>query len=407
MPDQIKAPPRAWYGPVADMLRKGASKIRPYEPGALPLVSDTLDSLGRGVDAWSYGDRMFGPPANAPLVNERTQNMIGALPLGAGSKALGMGASLAQLVPARPLLNADATAAARLAKRIAGADDAVKQGGDVSEIWKQFGLTPAPGLAHPKQTGKVADKLYHTRWLEEIEPQNAMKPGAADIQTHKYLDQVMDSPDLLRQYPFLRDVEFHVSGVKNKDAAAWFKPQSGTQGQIEMFDGALKQPGSKPGEAFGDVASHEISHAVMAGFGQSNAYGHGVSDRLQPSAMSSLADMTGYMQADPFADEKYGWVPEQLMKMLTSPQGRSQAGNGWWDRSAGETIAELVSKRRQMTNAGERLPAPTDMYDPTQVINDNVMDKAASFGANAAGYPPEFVSKSYIEALRRSGTIPK
>ena len=68
---------------MSEVLRKGASKVRRYEPPALPLISETLDSLGRGTEGWAYGDKLLGPGVSKPLVTEKTLDMLGAVPVGA------------------------------------------------------------------------------------------------------------------------------------------------------------------------------------------------------------------------------------------------------------------------------------------------------------------------------------
>lgn len=71
---------------LSEALRAGAKKVRRYEPESLPLISESMDSLGRGAEGWAYGDKMLGPGVNKPLVTEKTLDMLGALPVGAPLK---------------------------------------------------------------------------------------------------------------------------------------------------------------------------------------------------------------------------------------------------------------------------------------------------------------------------------
>jgi len=101
MADDLTTPPR---NELAFWL---AQKLRSADPSTLERASPVLGSLARGVkgamldpvarglESWAYGDRFFGPPANAPLVNERTMDMTSALPLGAATGAVSKMAPMA------------------------------------------------------------------------------------------------------------------------------------------------------------------------------------------------------------------------------------------------------------------------------------------------------------------------
>ena len=99
--DELKESPRIdWLYGLAQKLRRAPGKLAEAAPilGAVAEASKEAltEPIARGLEHWAYGDRMFGPPANAPLVNQRTMDMASAMPLGVVGQAP-KGAALASL----------------------------------------------------------------------------------------------------------------------------------------------------------------------------------------------------------------------------------------------------------------------------------------------------------------------
>jgi hypothetical protein len=99
--DELKESPRIdWLYGLAQKLRRAPGKLAEAAPilGAVAEASKEAltEPIARGLEHWAYGDRMFGPPANAPLVNQRTMDMAAAMPLGVVGQAP-KGAALASL----------------------------------------------------------------------------------------------------------------------------------------------------------------------------------------------------------------------------------------------------------------------------------------------------------------------
>lgn len=108
------SPPASEWGVIlADLLRRGSEKLK-STPGVTyggNIVGDTVgsivgkvlgntgESLARGVEGWNYGDKLFDTRANVPLVNSKTEDMLGALPIGTGSKSgVGLAGALASML---------------------------------------------------------------------------------------------------------------------------------------------------------------------------------------------------------------------------------------------------------------------------------------------------------------------
>jgi len=87
MDNLVASPPASeWGTTLTELLRKGAGVARSGGARSLPVVPELLDSLARGVEGWNYGDKLFDTRANVPLVNSKTEDMLGALPIGTASK---------------------------------------------------------------------------------------------------------------------------------------------------------------------------------------------------------------------------------------------------------------------------------------------------------------------------------
>lgn len=93
--DNLRAPDR---NELAYWLSQKLRKVSPEVIGRGNPVLGALggfmkesvtDPVARGLESWAYGDRLLGPPANAPMVNQRTMEMASAVPLGAATGALG------------------------------------------------------------------------------------------------------------------------------------------------------------------------------------------------------------------------------------------------------------------------------------------------------------------------------
>jgi len=405
--DEIKASPRHKYlGVLSDLLRKGSEGIRPFEPTAAPLVSDFLGSLGKGTEGWAYGDRLLGPPAGAPMVTDKSLDMLGALPLGAAGKgaALGAGAlgakglALAQLVPARPLLNADPIAAARLATRIKKADDAVVEGAMPEDIWHDFKLLKSPGLAHPQMTGKVGDKLHHARWMEEIDPENAIRRDFDPTQVGlSYANQVFDSPELFRQYPKLGDIQFEVTPGMKQGVLGQFDPNKSEFGRILV-------PSTAPD--FRGTASHELSHGVMNQFKQANSYGHGAS-RVTPENRITIEDMSHLLRDEDPTRKYYGKVPEFMNDFVFLPNGATRNRAGGWDMSSGEALAEAVRSRTKMHPEARKVVSPAEHFpqDSSKLHNDQVITRAAQIAQSEGSLDQK--TSALVRMLRTFGVVPQ
>jgi hypothetical protein len=393
MSDELKASPRnEFLFSLAQKLRAAPGKLSQASPVLGTLSRAALGDIPQGLEHWAYGDSPLGPPANAPMFNEKALPMLEAAPIGALGP-LAKGAALAQLVPARPLLNADATAAKRLADRIRGADDAIMQQATPDEVWKQFGLTRAPGNPLIGRTGKIGENAYHTRWLEEIDSLNRLK-SKDSVRSARDVGDVFDSSKLFRQYPDLLDIQFKLGDPNKKMGGAYFPGAR----RIEMYRD-LDDPD------FPGIAAHELNHGIMDHFGQVNATGHGVDTPLTQTERNRLINMAGYMSADSFGNEKYGQVPEQLLEFARIGDGRTVNQAGAWDRSAGETLAEAVRKRRMLTPEVAKQINPAYQYPSKDYpLSDAVMDR----GAQAARFdmPADVGGKTLVEILRRVGVLP-
>ena len=374
--DELKPSPRnELLFSIAEKLRGAPAKLGRANPILGRLSSMVLGDIPKGLEHWAYGDSPLGPPANAPAVRiDRALPMLEAAPIGVVGSALGKGVAMAQLVPALPLRNVDVTAAKRLADRIRLANDAEKSGATKDEIWKMFGLTEAPGNIFPGRSGKLSNAhtapetgAYHTKWLEEIDPENRLKP-LSSINRAKYVNQVFDSPELFRQYPFLKDIEFKLDNPR-KNLGGLFEPGMGERGRMSVYK-ELDDP------ALQGVAAHELSHGIMHNFGQVNSLGHGAED-LTPEMRNRINNMAGYMQVDPFAAEKYGNVPDQMLEFAKMPSGRTSNRTGSWDRSAGEALAEAVRTRLRIPTDMRKAVDPSYAYPKDPLLSDVIMDRSA------------------------------
>ena len=402
--DELKEPPR---NELAYWL---SQKLRSVNPSAVGRASPVLGALGgfvkgavtdpvaRGLESWAYGDRAFGPSANAPLVNERTMEMASALPLGLGAKGA---MATAQLVPARPLLNADALAASRLAKRIREADDAVVEGANARDIWEFFGLQRAPGLVHPRQTGKIADKLHQTRWLEELNPENKIVKGFDPARVGEYpVDKVFDSPELFRQYPELRNITLEVTPSQFSDKSL---------GEFQYLKnkgyGKIVIPSNSPD--FQGTAAHELSHGVMHNLGQVSSYGYG-GGNVNELMHGAIGDVGAYLESLPGSAQALGKVPEQLYRMSTAPNGRTSLRNGLWDLSSGETLAEtsrLRSGADSLSDLMRKARAPEEDFPVANPLNDYLVERAAKI--SRTGAPIDQQAQSLVRLLRENGVVPQ
>lgn len=398
--DEVKASPRnELLFSIAQKLREAPAKLRRVRPVLGSLGEFVLGGIPKGLEHYAYGDSPLGPPANAPMVRaDRAFDMLEATPIAAVAGGL-PGKAAAQLVPARPLLNADATAAQRLAQRIRKADDAVLQGASTDELWKNFGLSPAPGLVHSRMSGKVAPDVYHARWLEELDPENLLQKNFDPTQVGRSsIHQVFNSPELFRQYPHLKDIEVDVIPAskrkKGTEGEFWFT--KGPAGRIE-----LPQDSSNPA----DVLRHELSHGVMHNFGQANASGYGALE-LSDKTRGSIADMNSYLQLtqDP---RMLGSVPMQLEDFIRRPEGHLFNRTGTWDRSSGEAIAEAVRMRANVSPE-YRAANPPDMAYPVDVdqLHNDQLTYRAMQTANSEG-PVDYKTQSLLKLLRDFGVLPK
>jgi hypothetical protein len=139
---------------LAQKLRRAPDTLGKASPVLGALAGSAKEYLtepiARGLESWAYGDRMFGPPANAPLVNERTLDMASAMPLGAAGKA---GATAASFVP---LMGPKAVEARRL----------LRGGAKSDELWAEL-----QALAVPHRPKDVL--LPERRFLTEIDDSSA------------------------------------------------------------------------------------------------------------------------------------------------------------------------------------------------------------------------------------------
>lgn len=398
--DELKPSPRnelLWQ--IAQKLRSAPAELGRANPVLGRLSEVALGDIPKGLEHWAYGDRMFGPPANAPLVNDRTLSMLESAPIGAAG-GVAKGAALAQLVPARPLFNADALAARKLHERVREAERLRYMGASDSDIWHDLKLTRAPGLVHPRMTGRTAPDLYHSTWLEEIDPANRLKRGVDFTQPGVMsADQVFDSPALFSQYPQLRDLEVELvqPGGTGK-ALGLFNPNKGPAGRLQAPIDAPDMQGT---------LAHEMSHGVMNVFNQGNSFGHGVGTSLTPEQASDMASLAEMMQYTAKPHDTFGRVPEQIMDYLRSPEGRNRQGTGAWNKSSGEAIAEAVRMRSNQPTQYllERPPHEAYPTDISSLHNDQVVQRANSVAA--ADGPLDYKAEALVRLLRKFGVIPK
>jgi hypothetical protein len=192
----------------------------------------------------------------------------------------------------------------------------------------------------------------------------------------------------------LLDIQFKLGDPNKKMGGAYFPGAR----RIEMYRD-LDDPD------FPGIAAHELNHGIMDHFGQVNATGHGVDTPLTQTERNRLINMAGYMSADSFGNEKYGQVPEQLLEFARIGDGRTVNQAGAWDRSAGETLAEAVRKRRMLTPEVAKQINPAYQYPSKDYpLSDAVMDR----GAQAARFdmPADVGGKTLVEILRRVGVLP-
>lgn len=399
--DELKPSPRneLLYG-LAQKLRSAPAKLSKANPVLGRLSEMVLGDIPKGLEHWAYGDSPLGPPANAPMFNERALPMLEAAPIGALGAAT-KGAALAQLVPARPLLNADALAASRLSKRIAQADDAMMQGANAKDIWEFFGLQKAPGAAHVRQTGKIGPDSYQTRWLEEINPENKLLKGFDPTRIGESpIDKVFDSPELFRQYPQLREMTVDITDGKLPE---------GNLGEFQFLKnrgaGKLVMPNNAQDPA--GTLTHELSHGVMHNLRQGSSVGYGGGHISEPMR-GALGDVGAYLESMPGSALDYGKVPEQLYRLSVAPNGRTTMRNGTWDLSAGETLAETARHRSGTGSLSEmfrKTRAPEEDYPVANPLNDILVERAARIARTGA--PIEYQTQTLVRMLRDFGVIPK
>ena len=335
---EIKASPEAsllgipgtegWLSGLSRLLRKGKELAKPAEDLPFPVGPAVkagqmlTEGMPEGLESWSYGDRMFGPKANAPLVNERTGNMLSVLPLGTAAQTPGAIAKTASLLPAvaKFYKATDPLRAMDIERRVTLADKMRKGGASAEQIGEATDLFMYPGHSGP------ATPPSQAKYGFRIEPG---KWGTLNPDERRPITDVLEHPELFRLLPALKKMEVTTGSAAEtpiKGLGHFDTTGSGISPEIAIANSILRTPGidGAPG-----VAEHELIHGVNYFTDQHGSMGFGMRP-LNDEALNKLPQLAEELAKNP--------ETAQLADMLRS--GRMPA----WGRSAGEHLSEAGRK---------------------------------------------------------------
>ena len=398
MADSISVtPPKSeWLLKLSQLLRTGAEKVKPYEridpnneDTSLPIVSGLLDSLSKGTEGWAYGDSPIDTRANTPLVNERTLDMAGALPIGSAAKVAGV--TKAALIPALPhfIAKGDSLRALNLQKEIETADRLQKLGAPLGEVQQRTGLHLQPGTIGDLSPNNKA------KWAFRTEPGFFDQSISADHASK--ITDVLEDPELFSLLPQLKDVgyvsEKYAGRPLSKNARAHFDSTIGPHGEIVIGDIA------RTGDQLDLIRTnhHELDHAINRLMGQTGATGSSYFP-ISEEGLAKLPGMIKHLEQVPGAEE----IVKQLRQVDRSIDPKVQASKNW-SKSAGEWNAELAGNlAKDEFRTGNRLQLLPDM--PEGLVADNLMRSLGDVLYNqkmVKEQSPEMLGELLAALLRR------
>jgi len=430
MADKIQAtPPKGgqWMLKLAEVLRGAAERAAPaLDLPGLPLFGETYRSLARGVENWAYGDSPIDTRANTPLVNERTADMAGALPIGAaGNAAAAAKASL--LIPIIRGRNADKLAEANLIKRAELADALKAQGATPGDIWHDAQVSE---VLRPTNRGRKADE---GKWLHEIAaPKDLFSPYASMADNDKFdllgrpenmlfaeklrksspsspeareysnvfandsliagegpARDALDWPELDAQYPSILDMkmEFHPKSVAmNSHTRGEYDPRAN---KATVFPASMTE---NPGDTGAPrrVLMHEMQHGVQQNFGLPTGGAPGAWDSQRQAYMMDLVNELRRLQKS--GDAKTFNDAEILIQQIYPQANRTEYEQ--YKNLMGEAQARAVSSRDLLTSREKAASHPLEVYNNTRGLVDSDLWYAAM--ANLRNHKPTDVAAANL-----------
>jgi hypothetical protein len=404
MADLVEPPSNSTLLSMSRALRNAPQKLAAASPVLGSLANYAREYLtepmARGLESWAYGDRLLGAPANSPMVNSRTLDMLSALPLGAPASV--GSANKAIFLPvtraASPELRARAVKATQLWSQMQG-----QPGQDIDEaVWRQFGLIPTNDMLRPATQRGFLDK----RFLYEVPDEKAvvdpraleeLRRGATDLR----LGQVLRHPEA--EFRTIADTPIQYEPGRG---IAYFSPEnakSGRPDRIMVNDDFWTR---RPGQQRNDLL-HESNHAVQEEFGLPGGSNSDYFQNLLRPPAAAEAKL-----ADAFS-ESFGVDPQVaplLYELATNAFNSRVPAYNRYRNVLGERGSQQV-ELRSLFNAAERQNTVPDLIPERPVSQElagaiPLANAEALINSNKSGLDQARIWRDdLVETLRNWGHI--
>lgn len=435
MSDKVQAtPPQGgqWMLKLAEALRGAAERAAPaLDIPGLPLFGETYRSLARGVENWAYGDSPIDTRANTPLVNDRTADMAGALPVGTALNA----SKASLLIPIIRGRNADKLAEANLLKRAELADQIKAQGATRGDIWHDAQVSE---VIRPTNRGRAFD---NGKWLHELEtPKDLFSPYASMAENDKIdllarpenimfaerlrkapagwpearmyqnvfdnvapvpgtgykVGDVVDWPELGAQYPEILDTNLDVmpkggKPMKGGSRGSYYPSEN----RIVINPRTLVENPDSIGSPRGNLL-HEVTHGIQEKFGMPGGGSEGFWD---PQRQMYMMDVVNELRALQQTGARKDYEDAGILIRQLYPQA-NRGSFAQYENLMGEAQARAASTRDLRSPSVRKVEEPLEAYDASRGLVDPDLWSQA-MGNAALGTRTDKAASNLVNWLRR------